>query len=117
MRCYDGSGHVVGLTDSAGTLVAQYTYGPFGELISASGPMADANPIRYATKYYDKETGLYYFGRRYYDPATGQWLNREPLGEDESLNLYQLVTGSVITGTSDMGDMGDMEVERGQIAR
>ncbi len=85
---YDGSGHVVGLTDSAGTLVAQYTYGPFGELISASGPMADANPIRYATKYYDKETGLYYFGRRYYDPATGQWLNREPLGEDESLNLY-----------------------------
>ena len=85
---YDGSGHVVGLTDSAGTLVAQYTYGPFGELISATGPMADANPIRYATKYFDKETGLYYFGRRYYDPATGQWLNREPLGEDESLNLY-----------------------------
>jgi RHS repeat-associated protein len=49
--------------------------------------MADANPWRYATKYYDTETGLYYFGHRYYDPVTGQWLNREPLGEDESLNL------------------------------
>jgi RHS repeat-associated protein len=49
--------------------------------------MADANPIRYATKYFDKETGLYYYGGRYYDPVTGQWLSREPLGEDESLNL------------------------------
>jgi hypothetical protein len=31
---------------------------------------------------------LVYFGLRYYDPATGQWLSREPLGEGESLNLY-----------------------------
>jgi len=100
---YDGSGHVVGLTDSAGTLVAQYTYGPFGELISASGPMADANPIRYATKYYDKETGLYYFGRRYYDPATGQWLNREPLGEDESLNLYAYTLNDPVNNVDRLG--------------
>jgi len=100
---YDGSGHVVGLTDSAGTLVAQYTYGPFGELISASGPMADANPIRYATKYYDKETGLYYYGRRYYDPASGQWLNREPLGEDESLNLYAYCHNDPVNGVDVLG--------------
>jgi RHS repeat-associated protein len=50
--------------------------------------MAQINPIRYATKYYDSETGLYYFGQRYLDPVTGQWLNREPLGESESVNLY-----------------------------
>ncbi len=84
---FDGSGHVVGLADATGNLVAEYWWGPFGELIRASGEMADANPWRYATKYYDVETGLYYFGHRYYDPVTGQWLNREPLGEDESLNL------------------------------
>lgn len=85
---YDGSGHVTALADSAGKLVAKYAYGPFGELASVSGPMADANPWRYATKYFDAETGLYYFGHRYYDPVTGQWLSRELLGEDESLNLY-----------------------------
>ena len=88
---YDGSGHVTGLTtiiDNVATLVAEYAYGPFGELIHARGPMALTNPWRYATKYYDSETGLYYYGARYLDPITGQWLNREPLGESESVNLY-----------------------------
>ena len=85
---YDGTGHVVGLTDAAGTLVADYAYGPFGESIHAYGQKAEQNPWRYATKYFDTETGLYYFGHRYFDPVSGQWLSREPLGEDESLNLY-----------------------------
>lgn len=85
---YDGTGHVVGLADSAGTLVADYAWGPFGEPIYAHGVPAESNPFRWATKYYDTETGLYYFGYRYYDPATGTWLSREPLGEDASLNLY-----------------------------
>ena len=85
---YDGSGHVVALADDTGALQASYTYGPFGELIKSSGPFAQSNPWRYATKYFDVETGLYDFGLRYYDPVSGQWLSREPLGEDESLNLY-----------------------------
>jgi len=85
---FDGSGHLTALAKPDGTLAAEYAYGPFGELIHAKGAAASANPWRYATKYFDEETGLYYFGHRYYDPATGQWLNREPLGEDESLNLY-----------------------------
>lgn len=88
MPLYDGGGHVIGLAKPDGTLVAQYTWGPFGEVISTRGIMADANPMRWATKYFDAETGLYYFGHRYYDPRTGTWLNREPLGEDESVNLY-----------------------------
>jgi RHS repeat-associated protein len=85
---FDGTGHVTGLADSAGSLAAEYWYGPFGELLEAKGEMADANPFRYATKYYDNETGLCYFGHRYYDPVSGQFLSREPLGESESLNLY-----------------------------
>ena len=85
---YDGTGHVIALTNSSADLLASYAYGPFGELIHAAGPAAQANPWRYATKYLDEETGLYYFGRRYLDPVTGQWMSRELLGESESLNLY-----------------------------
>ena len=85
---YDGTGHVTGLADSSGNLLAEYWWGPFGELIEAKGEMAQANPWRYGTKYFDSETGLYYFGHRYYDPVSGQFLSREPLGEDETLNLY-----------------------------
>ncbi len=85
---YDGCGHVIALADSNGNLVAEYAYGPFGELIHANGPMAQAIPIRYATKYFDSEMGLYYFGGCYLDPITNQWLSREPLGEGVSVNLY-----------------------------
>ena len=85
---YDGTGHVIALTDINKNLLASYAYGPFGEKITATGTHAQSNPWRYATKYLDEETGLYYFGFRYYDTTTGQWLSREPLGESESVNLY-----------------------------
>ncbi len=86
--CHDAGGSVIALTDTAGNITARYEHGPFGEPLLATGPAAAGNPIRWASKYLDEETGLYYFGRRYFDPRTAQWLSREPLGEGESINLY-----------------------------
>ena len=50
--------------------------------------MADVFAIRYSTKYYDKETGLYYYGKRYYSPTLRRWLTRDPIGEEGGANLY-----------------------------
>jgi RHS repeat-associated protein len=86
---YDGTGHVIALTNLNKDLLASYAYGPFGEKISANGTLANNNPWRWTTKYLDDETGLYYFRKRYYDPVTGQWLSRDPTGEKEDLNLYR----------------------------
>jgi len=36
---------------------------------------------RFSTKYFDKETSLYYYGYRYYNPETSRWLSRDPLGD------------------------------------
>jgi len=66
-----------------GSVAARYEYGPFGELIRATGPMAKVNPFRFSTKYQDDETGLLYYGYRYYDPSTARWLSRDPLDEAE----------------------------------
>jgi RHS repeat-associated protein len=85
---YDGNGNVSALVDgSTGSISAQYEYGPFGELIRASGPMA-ANPLRFSTKYADDETDFIYYGYRFYNPSTGRWPNRDPIGEKGGLNLY-----------------------------
>ena len=100
---YDGTGHVVALTNNSGALLASYAYGPFGELIHATGPAARANPWRYATKYFDHETGLSYFGHRYHDPITGQWLSREPLGETESVNLYSYCGNDPVNSVDVLG--------------
>ncbi len=89
---YDGNGNVAALVNAAdGSIVANYEYGPFGELIRQTGPMATANPFRFSTKYQDDESDLLYYGYRFYDPSTGRWLNRDPLGEQGGENIYYYV--------------------------
>ena len=79
---YDGNGNVMGLVNAAdGTWSARYEYGPFGEVIRATGPMASANPFRWSTKIQDEDSGLNYYGYRYYSAGMGRWLNRDPIQE------------------------------------
>jgi YD repeat-containing protein len=54
--CYDHNGNVTRYLDSSGATVAQYTYDAFGNTLSATGPLADAFPHRFSTKYFDSET-------------------------------------------------------------
>ena len=79
---FDGNGNVMALVNAAdGTLAANYDYGPFGEVIRSTGPMAKTNPIRFSTKYDDDESDLLYYGYRYYKPSTGTWPSRDPIKE------------------------------------
>ncbi|MDR3377821.1 MAG: RHS repeat-associated core domain-containing protein [Verrucomicrobiae bacterium] len=94
---YDGNGNVAALVNAAdGTLAANYEYGPFGEVIRQTGPMAKLNPFRFSTKYQDDESDLLYYGYRYYKASTGTWLTREPLAEVGSLNLFEFVQNDTI---------------------
>ena len=89
---YDGSRNIVGLYDQAGALVASYEYDAFGRIIlQSSGDYSDDNPFRFSTKYTDDETGLVYYGHRYYEPELGRFINRDPIEEDGGLNLYGFV--------------------------
>ena len=85
---YDAYGNVVRYTDTAGNAVAAYTYGAFGNLLSATGPLVDKFRFLFSTKYYDVEIGLYYYGYRFYSPPISHWLNRDPMEEEGGLNQY-----------------------------
>ena len=84
----DGNKNVTGLLDQAGTRVAEYVYGPFGQLLSAEGELADVNPFRFSSEYADDETGLIYYNYRYYSPQLGRWIKRDPIEEQGGVNLY-----------------------------
>lgn len=71
-----------------GTLLAEYIYEPFGDIISSSGPLANLNPIRYSTQYYEQNIGLNSYLNRHYSPRLQKWITKDPLGTSEGVNPY-----------------------------
>ncbi len=84
----DGNGNVVSLSDGTQTVVASYRYDPFGNTMAATGTLAAANTYRFSSKDVNPNFGLYYYGYRWYAPGLQRWVNRDPSGEWQSINLY-----------------------------
>jgi len=101
---FDGKGNVAALVKASdGTISAQYEYGPFGEVIRETGPMAKANPLRFSTKCQDDETDLLYYGYRYYGASTGRWIGRDPAGEQGGMNVYGFVENNPVNSFDLLG--------------
>jgi len=100
---YDGNGNVTELLDSSGDVAAHWQYDPFGNTThSAPAPVDAFSPVshfayRFSTKPLDPDTGLYYYGYRWYDPFTGRWPSRDPIEEEGGLNLYWFIGNSGIS--------------------
>jgi RHS repeat-associated protein len=62
--------------------------------------MAKLNPFMFSTKFYDWETGLYYYGHRYYNPSTGRWPSRDPMG-DTAFATFHEFTDDELQGVGD----------------
>ena len=52
-------GDVLFIVDADGNTVAAYTYDPYGKVLTATGTLANTNPLRHRGYYYDTESGLY----------------------------------------------------------
>jgi len=93
---FDDLGSVIALTDTSGTFVEYYEYDVFGEptiwdaiaqeIVESS---VVGNPYMFTGRRFDDETGLYYYRARYYDPYIGRFLQTDPIGYYDSLNLYE----------------------------
>jgi len=60
-----------------GILPVTYSYDAWGNVLTATGDLANINPFRYRSYYYDAETYFYYLQSRYYDPAIGRFINAD----------------------------------------
>jgi RHS repeat-associated protein len=100
----DAQGNTSALYDMGDvSQVASYEYGPFGEPLRVSGKFGNINPVRWATKYQDSETGWAYFGFRFYNSALGRWPSRDPIGEQGGLNLYGYVSNIPVNFIDSLG--------------
>jgi len=92
----DGNGNITCLINSNQVVVARYRYDPFGNTLSISGSMADANTYRFSSKEWNANAGLYYYLYRFYDPNLQRWLNRDPIEELGGINLYGYIANAPI---------------------
>jgi RHS repeat-associated protein len=100
----DANGNVTDLVDANGAVVAHYEYDPYGNNVAQSGDQADANPYRFSSKYWDGETGFYYYGHRFYSSNLGRWLNRDPIEERGGINLYGFIGNQPTTKIDALGN-------------
>jgi RHS repeat-associated protein len=83
---FDALGSVVALTNSSGNTVEVYEYDVYGR-VGASDPN-HPNRFLFTGREFDKETGLYYYRARYYNPQIGRFLQTDPVGYGAGMNLY-----------------------------
>jgi len=101
---YDGNGNVALLIkNDDSTTVASYDYDASGRITKAVGSYVTHNRFTFGTVYTDQETGLFYYGYRYFDPELGRWLSRDPLTEIAAVNLYAFLANNSINLIEQLG--------------
>lgn len=97
---HDHIGNVVCLLEAdTGKVFETYRYTAFGELLFTP----TINSWLFASKRYETETELVYFGSRYYDPVAARWLTPDPIAQEGGPNLYAYVLNSPLTHFDEYG--------------
>ena len=90
---YDGNGDISEYLTATGTIAAHFEYDPFSNTV-VNTDTGNLFTYRFSTKPIDIETGLSYYGYRYYEPMTGRWPSRDPIEERGGINLYGFIGNS-----------------------
>ena len=93
--------------DQAGELISQESYYPYGGTswwAARSAVQAKYKTVRYSGKERDA-TGLYYYGARYYAPWLQRWINPDPAGTLDGLNLYRMLRNNPLRFVDEDGNL------------
>ena len=95
----NGTGSVVGQTNTAGEMIKSYQYDAFGNQLNKTEN--DNNPFRYNGEYTDDETGNIYLRNRYYAPNIGRFTQEDPI--KDGLNWYAYCGNNPVNKTDPTG--------------
>jgi RHS repeat-associated protein len=97
----DHLGSVRDVVDANSHTLASYDYDPYGLPTRTTGTAH--TDFRYAGLLLHYPSGLYLANYRAYDPASGRWISRDPIGEVGGINLYTYVGGNPLSYVDPLG--------------
>ena len=98
----DGLGSVAALTDESGATVQTYAYAAFGGVREQTGH--DLNRVTFtAREAMGDSLGFYYYRHRVYDPTTGRFTAKDPLGFVDGANRYVYVGNNPVNNVDPFG--------------
>lgn len=111
---FNGHGDVVYLVDVNGSLINEYDYDIFGNVLKSIE--GKPNPFRYAGYYYDSESNYYYLNARYYDPKTARFISEDTYSGEYSdplsLNLYTYCANNPVNYYDPSGHVTQEDIDK-----
>ena len=99
----DALGSITRMTGQNGSTVQTIKYDSFGNIKSISNPLL-IQPYAWTGREYDIESGFYYLRNRYYDPKTGRFTTKDPIGfGGGDVNLYVMVGNNPVNWVDPFG--------------
>ena len=99
---FDPQGSVVQTLEADGDIITTQLYDAYGAPVSGGNPAPYGYGGQYGY-YTDPETGLLLLTHRYYDPAEGRFLTRDPIGYAGGVNLYAYVESNPVNWVDPVG--------------